>query len=128
MTLKLITAGAVLRCSFGAAATQLQLAGTPFSAQRRTLATIDDVRPGANIAGFGMCHAPTNPAVVAATSAANGVPTPAPCQPAIAGGWTPGSTVVDVDGVAAVPDNAQCHCQHMGVITVVAQPNDPISA
>ena len=54
-------------------------------------ANITDFAPITNIASFSMCTTQSNPAVAAATTAALGVPTPAPCVPVIPAPWTPGS-------------------------------------
>jgi hypothetical protein len=84
-----------------------------------SLATVADTVPMTNVASFGQCTSPANPAVQAATSAASGVFTPAPCVPATAGVWAPGSTVVKVRGVPVVPQNAVCNCMWKGVVSVV---------
>ena len=52
-----------------------------------SLAVITDFVPMLNIPTFGMCMSPANPAVQAATTAAQGVFTPAPCVPATADPW-----------------------------------------
>jgi hypothetical protein len=89
------------------------------SAPGMSLATIADTVPVTNIATFGMCLSVANPAVQAATTAASGVFTPAPCVPATAGVWAPGSTSVAVRGVPAVPQTAVCNCVWAGIVSVV---------
>lgn len=59
--------------------------GAPVTAGGQFVATIADTLPMANIPMFGMCASPANPAVIAATAAALGVPTPMPCVPVPAG-------------------------------------------
>ena len=79
-----ITAGALITCSFGL--TPCPLVVTPTRnvfLQGRQKANIMDFIPFTNITSFGMCSAPTNPEVIAATAAAMGVFTPMPCIPAI---------------------------------------------
>ena len=66
-----------------------------------------------------MCSAPTNPAVIAATTAASGVFTPAPCVPVIPAPWTPGSPTVLIGGKPVVTSTSTCMCSWAGVITVV---------
>lgn len=58
------------------------------------------------------------PAVVAsATSAAQGVLTPQPCQPLLSA-WTPGSSGVTVDGDPALDDASTCLCSYGATITI----------
>ena len=82
------------------------------------LATINDFVPMTNIKTFGMCNSPSNPAVVAATSAADGVFTPAPCVPATADPWDPPVAVAS-SAVPAFDQKATCQCAWQGTITVV---------
>ena len=86
--------GAAMMCSFGAAPSTLvvlpanrTLTGTP-------AANIMDNKPIVNIPPFGMCSAPTNPAVIAATAAKAGVFTPVPCVPVTPAPWIPGAPTV----------------------------------
>jgi hypothetical protein len=81
------------------------------------LATIADFVPLTNIPTFGMCNSPTNPAVIAATSAASGVFTPAPCVPATADPWDP-PLPVTISGVPAFDQKATCQCAWAGTIAV----------
>lgn len=60
-----------------------------------------------------------NPAVAAATSAAMGVLTPAPCVPNTAAPWSPGSAAVTVDDLRALTDDSTCTCAWVGSIDVV---------
>ena len=78
-----VTAGAALTCSFGIAPSTLTAIpqGAPVQAGGALAATIQDSRPMASIAPFGMCTTPTNPQVAAATAAALGTLTPQPCIP-----------------------------------------------
>lgn len=82
------------------------------------LATVTDVLPVKNIQSFSMCKSPANPAVQAATTAASGVFTPAPCVPATELPWTPPATVL-VSGVAAFGQEATCQCKWQGTVKVV---------
>src|SRR5689334_6108069 len=101
---KLVTAGAVLKCSFGLAPSALvvtpenkMLAGTP-------AANIMDHVPMKNIMPFGMCTTQSNPTVAAATAAASGVPTPAPCVPVTSAPWTPGAATMQLGNQPALTD------------------------
>jgi hypothetical protein len=81
-------------------------------------ATIADFAPMANIPSFGMCATPSNPEVAAATSAALGVLTPQPCIPVTTSPWTPGATVVTINGQPALHAACQTMCAWGGVITI----------
>ncbi len=115
----LVVAGATLRCSFGLAPGVLRVLPRGVTASGQPVARIDDNRPVVNLAPFGMCTAPTNPAVVSATTAAAGVPTPAPCVPAVTAPWTRGSPSVLVGRVPALTATSTCLCNWMGAVTVV---------
>lgn len=81
------------------------------------LAVITDFAPEVNIPTFGMCYSPDNPAVQAATAAASGVFTPAPCVPATVAPWAP-PTAVLLDGVPTFDELATCECMWAGTIAV----------
>jgi hypothetical protein len=83
-------------------------------------ANINDYLPMVNIMSFGMCSSPANPAVIAATAAALGTPTPAPCVPMTTSPWTPGAIAqpVNLDGVPALDDISVLMCTWAGVISV----------
>jgi hypothetical protein len=80
--------------------------------------TIMDFKPQVNIASFGMCKSPTNPAVQAATAAKQGAFTPAPCIPATTTPWSPGSITSRINGLAVLTDASTCKCTWAGVIAV----------
>lgn len=112
--------GGTLMCTMG-------LAPATFSATPKTVMTssmpggnILDFVPMTNIAPFGMCMSPANPMVIAATSAALGVPTPAPCIPATVSPWTPGAPTVLVGGAPALDSTSLLTCMWAGVITFQA--------
>jgi hypothetical protein len=117
-----VVAGAMLQCSFGATPSTLIVIpkGAPVLVSGPPAATIMDHAPIANIPPFGLCSAPTNPAVIAATSAAWGVFTPAPCVPALPAPWVPGSPTVQVGGMPALNNTSKCMCTWLGVISVTA--------
>ena len=73
-----VASGAMLTCSFGAApGTLTVLPAGRVNADGVPMANIMDHKPNVNIAPFGMCTSLANPQVSAATSAAQGVLTPA---------------------------------------------------
>ncbi len=114
-----VTTGAVVTCTFGVAPVPLTVnpARTVFIGHMQK-ANIMDFTPLMNIASFGMCSAPTNPAVIAATSAALGVFTPAPCVPAIVSPWIPGWPQVMVQGSPALTDDSRNVCMWLGQISI----------
>ena len=111
--------GAMLACTFGAAPgtlTVLPTARTMIEGQ--PAASIMDMTPMVNIAGFGMCLSPSNPQVAAATAAALGVLTPQPCIPVTTAPWTPGAAQTMVGGNPALTSSSMCNCMWGGVISV----------
>lgn len=117
----LVTMGASLMCTFGAAPGTLMV--TPQNktmGSNKPVANIMDNKPMANILPFGMCMSPSNPTVASATAAALGVLTPMPCIPATAAPWMPGSPTVLVGNMPAVNANCKLMCSYGGVISVTA--------
>ena len=115
-----VTVGAQLACSFGAAPSALIVVpqGPPVLAGGKPCATIMDHQPLINIPPFGMCSAPTNPQVAAATAAALGVLTPMPCIPATTAPWIPPSPTVLYGGKPLLPNTAKLLCNWLGVIQI----------
>ena len=121
MAAPLVVNGATLQCSFGVApSTMVVLPTKRVNASNMPAATIMDNAPMMNIMPFGMCSAPTTPAVIAATSAAAGVFTPAPCVPVTTAPWVPGAPTVLIGNMPALDANCQCMCTWLGVIRVVS--------
>ena len=125
---KLVTMGAPLQCTFGASSSSLVL--TPenkTNSNKKPAGTIMDNVPVKNIPPFGMCSAPTNPAVATATTAAGGVLTPQPCIPAISAPWTPPATGVMINKKPALLDTCKLMCNWLGVISInnAGQANTP---
>ncbi len=114
---KAVVNGAMLQCSFGAAPSSLTV--LPHTVDS-TLpqATIMDFKPMINIMPFGMCMSPSNPQVIAATSAALGVFTPMPCIPVPTGPWAPGAAKALVGTFPALTDSSKCMCAWAGVIQI----------
>nr|WP_169708662.1 DUF4280 domain-containing protein [Trinickia terrae] len=116
----LITTGATMQCSFGAAPAVLNvlpvnrvLAGAP-------AATIMDHLPMVNVAPFGVCSCAANPMVAAATAAALGVLTPMPCVPMTMAPWLPGSPTVLIGAMPALQNASKLMCAWGGVISILA--------
>jgi hypothetical protein len=84
------------------------------------IATIYDILP-ANIPPFGMCNTEKNPTVLAATTSAQGVHTPAPCLPNVVGPWSPGSQKTSVGGLKVLTKDSTCKCVWLGEISITKE-------
>ena len=106
---------AVCACSFGAAPCPLvvESQSTVFACNLLAATIMDN-----QFITFGMCGAPSNPAVTAATAAALGVFTPAPCVPAIVAPWAPGSPAVLIENQPALNNTSKLMSLYTGVIQV----------
>lgn len=115
---QLVCAGAMLKCSFGAAPGALAV--LPLNAVQTGAAdaTIMDSKPLVNIASFVMCTSLGNPAVAAATAAALGVLVPMPCVPMTSAPWVPGEPTVLIGNMAALTNASKLMCNAGGVIEV----------
>ena len=113
-----VCAGALLTCSFGLAPSALTVTPEKMVTAGLPAATIMDYVPMKNIMPFGLCRSPANPAVAAATAAALGVPTPAPCIPATAAPWAPGSPRVLIKNFPALHAGCKLICSFGGVIQI----------
>lgn len=110
---KQVVTGALLNCSFGAAPSIFNATVRPVTSSYMTCGTIMDNIPMTNIMPFGLCTAPTNPAVQAAGGA------PVPCIPVTVAPWVPGSPTHMIHGTPALNDMCKLMCMWAGVITVM---------
>ncbi len=114
--------GAVLKCDKGIApCTMVVPPSNLVSVENQPVATVMEFTP-ANIPTFGMCMGTNsaNPAVAAATSAAMGAPTPAPCVPVVTAPWSPGGkeTKVGKASFKILTKDDTCNCMWTGSISV----------
>lgn len=117
----LMTTGAMMTCSFGAAPSSLNILPTNrVMAGNLPAATIMDNVPGLNVPPFAMCSSMANPAVAAATAAALGALTPMPCMPVPAGPWIPGVPTTLIGNMPALNDTCKLMCAWAGVIQFTA--------
>lgn len=124
---RLVVSGAHLTCSQGASPSTLTVAPAgPADGDGAPLATVMDHAPMANVAPFGMCRSPANPQVAAATAAAMGALTPQPCVPVLPAPWSPGSSLVTLDGLAALTDDSACQCAWGGRVEVADPGPHPV--
>lgn len=113
-----VTEGATLRCSLGASPSSLAVPpDRTLRLDGKRLALVTD-HGAQSVLPFGMCRAPTNPQVAAATAAASGVLTPQPCVPAVDAPWTPGAVSARGGSGAVLHEGCSAMCRWAGVITV----------
>ena len=117
---KLVVAGAQLSCSMGLAPAVLVVLPANKVVSTTPAANIMDSIPMTNIPTFGMCTTQSNPAVAAATAAALGTPTPAPCVPNTSGPWTPGAAKTMIANQPALNDSCTCMCSYGGSISITS--------
>jgi uncharacterized Zn-binding protein involved in type VI secretion len=110
---QLVVMGASAKCSFAQppGTASLVLVPNMINGKSKTVATIQD-NAITNLATFGMCTAPTNPAVIAAQGA------PSACIPVITAPWAPGSATVTVGGKPALTSDSKCLCSYLGNIEI----------
>ncbi|MCR5431663.1 MAG: DUF4280 domain-containing protein [Lachnospiraceae bacterium] len=117
----IVKAGATLTCPFAIGTSTLITSAQASSVTSGApVATINDCSPITNIPPFPACTSQSNPAVAAATAAAFGVPTPAPCMPVIAGTWTAEKTNVSLGGSVCLTAGCQLSCGYGGVIQIAS--------
>ncbi len=116
----IVCAGAQMTCTFGVAPATLLVPMAHKVLTDMPAANIMDNKPVVNVPTFGMCSAPTNPAVIAATSAALGVFTPVPCVPATFAPWIVGSSTTLIDYFPALDDSSKLMCTWCGVIQIAS--------
>jgi hypothetical protein len=117
----MVVCGAVLKCT-GSEEGEAVLAFVPtngVSIGGESAATVMCHLPIVNIPTFELCNLETNLAVQAATAAAGGAPTPAPCIPIIELPWVTGEPTVPVGYRPALTKTAKCFCQWGGEISIV---------
>lgn len=107
-----------MTCDMGVAPSVLVVEPLGVFANGLPVANITDVAPIVNIPTFGLCNSPANPAVIAMTAAALGVPTPAPCVPAPTGPWISPSSVL-VAGLPVLTEGSSCLCAWAGMIELI---------
>ncbi len=111
---------ALLKCSMGAVPSPMGvLPDKQVMTFNQPAANINDHLPFTNIRMFGPCNSPLNPATAAATAAALGVLTPAPCLPNTPAPWIPGQTTVMLKNLPALNKESKLMCIAGGVITVM---------
>ena len=121
-----VTMGANLQCTFGLAPSAMVVTPENKVLQTTPVANIMDHIPFKNIVPFGMCISPSNPAFIAATVAAFGVPTPVPCTPVTTSPWVPGSPTVLVGNMPILNNTCKLMCSFAGVISVVNPGQVPV--
>jgi hypothetical protein len=123
----LVTMGAMLQCSFGAAPSALSVLPVNRVLTAVPAASIMDNKPFMNIMPFGVCNSMSNPVVAAATAAALGALTPMPCIPVTPAPWLPGAPTVLVGNMPALNSDSKCMCAWGGVISITSPGNFTVS-
>ena len=111
---------AVTMCTFSLGGAPSVFNPTPRTVLSSSLidGVITDNIPFTNIVPFPMCCSPSNPAFIAATSAALGVPTPVPCTPVTPAPWTPGVPNVLITNIPVLDNTCTLTCALGGVISI----------
>jgi len=113
----LVTGGAILSCSFGAAPGALQVLPANHVLVDMPAGNIQDQIPMLNISSFGVCSSLGNPTVAAATAAALGALTPMPCIP-LASPWIVGVPTVLIGNMPALSSDSKAMCSWGGCISI----------
>lgn len=114
----LVTSGAVLSCTFGAAPSTLNVLPVNHVLASMPAANIIDQIPMLNILPFGVCSSMANPMVAAATAAALGVLTPMPCIPVTVAPWAAGAPKVLIGNMPALSSDSKLMCCWGGCISI----------
>lgn len=109
---------AVMMCTFGLAPSSFVATPRPVLTSNQVAGVITDNIPLLNVPPFGMCSAPTNPQVAAATVAAAGVLTPMPCLPVFPAPWVPGAPTVLIQGIPALDNTCKLMCAWAGQVSI----------
>lgn len=117
MSLAVVAHISLIKCSFGTAPTPLFIEGRTVKAEFMLMGNIMDCVPLLNILPFGMCSAPTNPAVIAAAGA------PVPCIPVTTSPWISEALTVLVQGFPALDETSFLMCDWLGIITIMEPGN-----
>ena len=112
------TQGALCTCTFGMIPTVLTPVPKMVTCSGMMALNITDILPVVNIPTFGMCKAPTNPAVLAIMAATLGQIQQAPCIPAVSSPWIPTKPTVLVGGMPVCSAGDFCMCKWLGQIFI----------
>ena len=109
--------GAMMQCSMGMAPSSLVVLpkNLVFTDQVPDANIMDHI-PITNIEPFGLCSAPSNPVVIAATAAKLGVFTPMPCIPNTPAPWVTGAPTVLLGNFPTLDNVSKLMCIWAGVI------------
>jgi len=107
-----VCSGAKMKCSMGSQQSALNVLHPvkPVRVEGNPVAAMLDHKPLLNIKPFGQCKSLANPAVAAATAAANGKLQPMPCIPNTVTPWMGTKMNVRVKGNPALLDSSKLLC------------------
>lgn len=104
----IVVEGAQCECAFGQTKCPLMVTSNMQNKVKgKKVATVMDYAPGANLASFGTCKSPANPAYV--TSQSVGGPPP-PCVPVTVAPWSPGSSKTTLKKIPALVNKSCLSC------------------
>lgn len=110
MAKEYVVDGAKMECNMGDASSNLKVLSIHcVQLTEKNKANIADCKPYDNVPPFGKCKSLVNPAVAAATSAANGKLTPMPCTPACSM-WIPSKTDYMIDDMFPLMNTDKAVC------------------
>lgn len=115
-----VVQGTLLKCSFGSMPAPIMVLPDKKVNAVLPAAVKSDHVPLVNILPFGMCSNPANPMVIAATAAALGVPTSAPCIPCTLQEWGGVCGTVKICGREAIHTDSKLCCLYGGEIRIAA--------
>ena len=114
-----VVATATVMCTFGVGTSTL-VSTNKIMVENKPILTVNDCSFGANVLPFPMCSAPSNPAVIAATAAAMGVPTPSTCLGTFLGPWVPERADILFGGQPCVTEKCSLNCLWGGMIKIIS--------
>jgi len=122
----IVCSGDEYHCSYGTLLCPIQVfSNRKVSIDGRLAATEGDNQIQ-NLRGFGMCSSLKNPQVAAATVMAEGVLTPQPCSPVLAGGWTC-LTNTKISGKRTITSQSEIWSAFSGRITNVTTRQEKVT-
>ncbi|MEY3808549.1 MAG: hypothetical protein RI893_1525 [Pseudomonadota bacterium] len=114
----LVTGGALLKCTFGAAPSPLMVLPTNHVLVTMPAANIMDHIPLLNILPFGTCTSIANPMVAAAMAIPPFVLKPMPCIPMTLTPWIAGVPAVLIGNMPALDNGSKLMCCWAGSIGI----------
>lgn len=120
MSVQYICDGAIIKCSYGNAITNLRvLPDRTVTLTEGNYANVSDHESMENIPSFGLCSSLKYPPTKAATDANHGALTPMRCKPGTVQLWEGGNNSYLVRNYSALQSTSYCKCIYGGIIKFV---------